>query len=484
MANLSTLIKGAPALQIETIMENSQHKCVNGMFFCLPGLVYDGHDFIDEAIENGAVCIVYVKPLLKMKADIVYIQVEDAFKALKQVANIFFDFPSQKLKTIGVTGTNGKSTVAYLIKAILDNYEISGYIGTIAIEYENIKIEPNYSTPTTVELLGYLKAMADHGCKTVTIEATSQGLAQGRLDTINFSSAIFTNLTYDHLDYHRNMENYFLAKQKLFQLLDPHGLAIINADDEYGQRLLKTIKTEFVTYGIENTATYQASDLNLSFNQTNFTLKCFNQQYQVSSQLVSRFNVYNLLAAIAYTHQAGYDLQEIITFIKEIKQIDGRMQRIKEPLNFSVIIDYAHTPDGYQKFFEFVRAATPKNKRIITIFGAPGKRDKEKRAMLGQIASEYSDLIVLTEEDPRDENPVEIAKEIQASIVDCKSIIVIDRYDAIYQAMMLANEEDTVCILGKGFERFIDRKDGRETWLGDDQAVQEIINEHFLNPTE
>lgn len=479
MAKLSDLIKDAPDIQIDKLMLNSKERCINGMFFCVHGLVFNGHDYTEEAINNGAVCIVYSEPLENMQANIVYIQVDDTVEALNKVANIFYDYPSRKMRTIGVTGTNGKTSTAYSIKKILDHFEKCGYIGTISIEYNGIKHEANYTTPTVVELLTHLKDMADHRCSSVAIEATSQGLHQGRLDAVDFDFAIFTNLSYEHLDYHVTMDDYYAAKKILFDRMQADKLSIINTDDEYGQRLVKEVNTKVVTYGILNEATYQATDIQLFPDHTEFTLVCFGEKYPVYTRLVSRFNVYNLLAALACVHQAGYALEDMIPVLSSIDQIEGRMQQISDGINFNVIIDYAHTPDGQVKFFDYVKAVTPENKRIISVFGSAGKRDKVKRPMLGQIASQYSDIIILTEEDPRDEDPVTICKDIQEGIEDCRNIIVVDRYDAIYQAMMLANEGDTVCILGKGFERFMARKDGREPYIGDDQAVYEIIEEHF-----
>ncbi len=484
MVSLASLIVGAKALPIENLMMDSRVALPQSMFFCVKGLKNDGHQFIDQAIFNGAICIVYSDEIEVYRDGIEYIKVDNVIEVLNDCADLFYGKPSSKLNVIGVTGTNGKSTIALTIKNIFDHFQPTGYIGTISIEFGDVKTLPLLTTPEITQVHHILAQMVDAGMKAVTLEVSSQGLEQARVNSVDFNTAIFTNLTHDHLDYHGTMENYFLAKSRLFNLIGSDKTAIINIDDPYGKRLAQTCLAKVVSYGIQNQAVYMAKNIQILFDKTTFDLHCYDEVYAVETNMVALFNVYNLLAVIAACHENGMTIERILEYVKSIDPVDGRMERIESGQPFNVIVDYAHTPDGFEKIFKFADDITPKGKRILAVFGAAGKRDTKKRPILGEIADRFCDMIILSEEDPRNETPHGIAEQIAKGITRCNYSIVEDRYDAIRQALEIANEGDTVLILAKGNETYMYREFGREDWIGDDAACREILRDVILNKEE
>lgn len=480
---LNRLFKDVAPIEIKDFMTDSRTELKNSLFFCLKGMVHDGHSFIEQAIKNGAIAVVYSDPI-EFKTGIVYIKVDNVIQELNRVAAIFFQNPSQKLNLIGVTGTNGKSTIAKTIKEIYSVFSPCGYSGTISIEYGLNREKPDFTTDETVPMLKMLKRMLKSGMKAAALEISSQGLDQHRVDALKFDIAIFTNLTHDHLDYHGNLENYFQAKKRLFSLVKPKGCSIINIDDPYGARLFNEINTRKYSFSINEAADYQAKDIQLSALSTKFTLVVNEKEYYLETNFVSEFNLSNLLAVIASLHQSGFSIEEISSQLNCLPQVDGRMEVIQEGQNFNVIVDYAHTPDGFEKIYQFASSITAPNNKIISVFGSAGKRDSKKRPILGSISDKYCQMIVLTEEDPRNESALHIAQEIAMGIKNNNHIIVLDRYDAILQALELANKNDTVLILAKGNERYITRQFGKEYWMGDDAATIDILRKKNVQKEE
>lgn len=478
---LTELFENVPDIEIKSLMSDSRLKRPDSIFFCVKGIRFDGHEFVEQAIRNGAKVIVYSEPLEHMHDDITYIKVKDVLQAFNQVADAFYGHPSHKLLMFGVTGTNGKSSIACIIRDILNEFEPTGYIGTIAIQYGQVKLPPLLTTPDIDDLHGILRDMVDAGMKACALEASSIGIEQGRVDAIDFDVAMFTNLTHDHLDYHGTMTNYFNAKKKLFDNLKPDAIAITNVDDPYGMKIVKDCPCRVVTYGIENDADYQVTDYQLLKDRTRFTLKVENMEYEIETNLVAKFNIYNLLAAMAALNQKGISITQMLPYIKNLSQIEGRMQRINDGQPFNIVIDFAHTPDGIEKVCQYASKITPKENRIIAITGSAGKRDTIKRPIFGQILDKYCDMIILTEDDPRDEDPHEIAEEIASGIKKTNYVIIDDRYDAIREAVEIADPNDTIIILGKGDEKFIYRQFGREPYEGDDQITHEVLKKYYFN---
>ena len=481
---LSEMFDQAPEIEISELNFDSRIKTLNSLFFCVEGLVSDGHNYVAQAIENGAKGIVHSKDIENKQKGIVYIKVENVVLTLNRVANKFFDYPSQKLKVYGVTGTNGKSTIAKIIRDVHGRFEACGYMGTISISYGDVDLPPSLTTPDTITIHRTLKAMVDANMKAVALEVSSHGLELQRVNSIDFDVAIFTNLTYDHLDFHGTIENYFEAKKKLFKLIKKEGVSILNADDASYSELLKVSSARVISYGINNEANYRADQISLGTNGSTFKLIHNGNEYDVKTNLVAIYNIYNLLASIAAMHESGLELEDILSCLNDLNQVDGRLERIDEGQPFNVFVDFAHTPDGLEKVFEYARLITEPQRKIIAVFGSAGKRDTKKRKVFGSIASKYCDMIILTEDDPRDEEAREIANEIKSGIIDTNNIFIENRYDAIRQAIEMANVDDTVLILGKGDETFIYRVLGREPYLGDHLAAKEIIQKYYLGLEE
>ncbi len=475
---LSRLFKNAPTVNITGLTFDSRKVKPGDMYFCLPGMTYDGHDFIEQAIENGAVCIVHSRRLENMKEGAVYIRVEDVTQAMNQCAKLFFGKPCDKMTMYGVTGTNGKSTVSNIIRYIREKKEPCGYIGTISIEYGDVCLQPDLTTPDAIFLQRKMADMVSYQMKSCALEVSSHGLSQHRVDAIDFDVAIFTNFTYDHLDFHGTLDNYFKAKSKLFtDRVKVNGVSVINIDDEKGKELQSLSKARVVTYGINEECDYRATNIQIGSKSSQFDLVYRSTIYPVKTNLVALYNIYNLLAAIAALHETQMPLSQIIKACSSIPQIKGRLEQIECGQNYHVIVDFAHTPDGMEQMMQFGRNIAGDHK-VITVFGSAGKRDIAKRKVFGELADQYCDYIILTEDDPRDEDSRQIAMQIKEGIEHKSNIFIEDRYEAIRQAVECANEGDVLLILGKGDETFMYREQGREPWMGDNNAVRDCIEKY------
>ncbi len=481
---LSELFENVPDVEIRGLMADSRTKRPDSIFFCIKGMKFDGHLFVAQAIENGARVIVHSDPIAMDNPNVTYIRVKNVINAFNKVADAFYGYPSHKMMLFGITGTNGKSSIACIIRDIMNEFHPTGYIGTISIEYGNVKLPPLLTTPDIDDLHGILRDMLDAGMEACALEASSIGIEQGRVRSIDFDVAVFTNLTHDHLDYHGTLANYFQAKKEFFDNLKETAIAITNADDPYGMEIVADTKAQVVTYGIDHPADYQVIKYQLLKDRTRLTLKIKNMEYELETNLVAKFNVYNLLSAIAALNMKGISITMMLPYIKSLHQIEGRMERVNEGQPFNILVDFAHTPDGIEKVCQYASAITPKGKRIIAITGSAGKRDTEKRPVFGQILDKYCDMIILTEDDPRDEKPRDICEEIASGIKKTNYVIITDRYDAIRQAVELADINDTILLLGKGDERFMYREYGREAYEGDDNIVREVLHKYYFSEGE
>ncbi len=467
--------------------------------------------------------------------DIPIVLVEDVHKAMADISNNFYHQPSDKMTIFGVTGTNGKTTTTNIIRYILEKGLATpipcGYIGTIGIRYGDKSIAPTMTTPDLPTLQNYLSDMADAGMRAVAMEVSSHGLAMGRVEGIHFNVAAFTNLTHDHLDYHGTMEEYFRAKQLLFKGLSSSAVAILNADDEVSIGKLREVsKGEIFTYGMNKdfegnlsgsrevsleskdpadtdfeAPDYMISDLELRGDGSLFTLEVSGRAmdahrkridpiirdndgafgkaiYQIETNLLAKYNIYNLVAAIACVHQRGIQIEDFKKSLTEISQVDGRMESIANDKGINVIIDYAHTVDAMEKVYEFVDAVCDDHEKrgeirpkVYSVFGSAGKRDKSKRPGMGKTAFEHSTHVFLTEDDPRDEDPEDIAKEIKGDLPEDRVTIIPDRIKAMEEAISRARKGDFVMILGKGEDMFMARDDRRDPWDGDNVIAKRIL---------
>lgn len=481
---LSKMFENAPDIEIEGLCLDSRIAKENDMYFCMEGMLHDGHEFINDVIKKGVKCIVHSKPIENMQKGVAYIQVENVGRTLNRIASLFYQHPSRKMTVFGVTGTNGKSTITSIIKDVYSNIHPTGYIGTISISYGDVTLPPSLTTPDAILIHKTMKDMVDAGMGACALEVSSHGLELGRVQSVDFDVAIFSNLTYDHLDFHGTIENYFEAKKKLFTNLKENGVAILNKDDEYYDELAQACTARVVSYGLHHDADYRADDIKIGTTGSTFTLIHKEKAYEITTNLVALYNIYNLVAAIAGMCESGVDIEKLIPYLRTLTQIKGRMERIDEGQMFHVIVDFAHTPDGMEKVFEYAKDITEEGHAIIAVFGSAGKRDTKKRKVFGEIASKYCDSIILTEDDPRDESPREIANEIKSGIHDTNNIFIEDRYAAIRQAIESANVKDTVLILGKGDEVFMYREFGREPWMGDHNVARHCIRKYCLGIEE
>ncbi|MBQ9987988.1 MAG: UDP-N-acetylmuramoyl-L-alanyl-D-glutamate--2,6-diaminopimelate ligase [Erysipelotrichales bacterium] len=477
MKLLHQLIEGAPSIQIEHLSQDSRDITPNTIFFCVKGLRFDGHAYINDVVSKGAVCIVHSDDLEEKLENVVYVQVDDVVGMMNEVASKYYDEVSKKMDVIGVTGTNGKSTTSYLCHQLVNHLHKScGYMGTICIEYNGEKYPCPYTTPETVFLHNTLHQMYEAGVRALSMEVSSQGLEWRRCDSIDFDVAIYTNLSHDHLDVHGTMDKYLSAKKRLFENLKKEATAIINIDDSYYQEIVDICPCKVRTYSLyQEEADYLAKDITMSISCTSFTLVHDHKEYAIKTNLLAMFNVSNLVAAIAAVHSLGYPLEEIVKYVSDFEQVGGRMDKIDEGQPFNVIVDYAHSPDSLLRIFEFARNTFSLNSQLIAVFGSAGHRDAIKRPAMGQAADKYCDLIILTAEDPREEDPKEIANQIKEGITKHRVVFIENRETAIQQAIEMASPNDTVLILGKGREDSMAMKDGTEYYVGDHVVARNAL---------
>lgn len=478
--NISRIFQNAPDLNVSSIMCDSRVKSRRAIFFCEPGLVNDGHNFVDEAIANGAICVVHSRPLANYNKKVIYIRVEDTVSALNDFSAFFYGNPSHRLLMTGVTGTSGKASIAWAIRWLTQPVMPCGYFGNVGILYGEVQETIHLPIPTVVQVHQTLAEMKKAKVKACALEVPSRGIDMHRYDAVHFDCAVFSNLGHEHLDYHGTMENYYRTKLKLFRMIQNPAPAIINIDDPYGKKMVEDTTGRPVTYAIERPADYQACNVRLYTDHTTFTLINQDQRYEIKSNLLGLINVYNMTAAIAAVHETtNQPLDQIVANVSQVPQVAGRMQNIKEGQPFTVLVDTTRSPDGFISLFSFLRSVTPSDKRIISVFGASSGRDVKRRAELGAVAEKYCALIILTSEDPRLESAESIAAEIQSGISEKPSLFVEDRYDAIRQSIELANEGDTVVIIGKGSDDFMLVNNQRISWMGDANACKRIIKQVY-----
>ncbi len=469
-------------IDVTGISYNSQTTKKGDIFVCLVGEHTDGHKFAQMAINSGAVALLVEHKVEGV--DVPQIQVQSTRHQIADIADRFYSRPSMGINLIGVTGTNGKTTVTHLIQKILEeNHKKCALIGTLGYklsstsEYRNAK----HTTPQAPELQATLRMIKDiEKIDNVVMEVSSHALEQNRVGGCRFNGAVFTNLTQDHLDYHITMENYFKAKALLFERLEEGSFAAINIDDEYGERFLSIVPSNGVsklTYGVKKEADVMAHDVSFSPNGAEFTLTYKNKSYPVSLHMNGMFSVYNVLAAISSAIAMNIDIEVALRALQNVHGVAGRFEVVnKKPL---VIVDYAHTPDGLENVLKTAREITPSNGKLICVFGCGGDRDATKRPKMGAIAQELSDKIVITSDNPRSENPQQIITDIIAGLKSVSPEIVTvepDRKEAIALLKNIANNNDVVVIAGKGHEdyqilndrtiRFDDREEARKVFAG------------------
>ncbi len=486
---LENLIEGLQIIQLAGEVErkdigmicyDSRKVVKNSLFVAIKGFNFDGHNFIMEAIAKGAKAIVLeddsgVSNDYLIHQNVTKILVKDSRKALAQLSKNFFKDPSSRLKVIGVTGTNGKTSVTYFVKSILEFAgNKTGLIGTIANYIGDEIIPAEKTTPESVELNQMLDRMANEGCKFCVMEVSSHSLELHRVFGIDFKVGAFTNLTQDHLDFHSTMENYFNAKKKLFDSLNQSSIAVSNSDDEYGERILRDTKAKIVFYGSKRNCDYRFENVSFSFEGISFDLIHKDEKFKINSNITGTFNVYNLLAAISICKELGVDINVIQSAVKNLMQVPGRFE-VVGTFPVKVIVDYAHTHDALENVLNTIREilkSNNSNSKVITVFGAGGDRDRTKRPKMGKVVQSLSDLAIVTSDNPRFENPQQIFDDILSGMKKDETVLVVeDREEAIKKAINLANEGDVILIAGKGHEKYQIVKDQRIPF--DDKKVAE-----------
>ncbi|MGC2528071.1 MAG: UDP-N-acetylmuramoyl-L-alanyl-D-glutamate--2,6-diaminopimelate ligase [Candidatus Acidiferrum sp.] len=448
----------AGELEIRRVTCDSRKAEPRALFFALHGAKVDGNEFIRDAVSRGAVAIVSEDAApVSIPSSVTWIQVREARKALAVAAANFFGHPAEALHLVAVTGTNGKTTTTALIDAIVKAAGAkTGLFGTIAYHTPHGDYPAPNTTPESVDLQGFLAEIRDAGGKYAVLEASSHSLAMDRLWGCHFAAAVFTNLTREHMDYHKTFEDYFEAKKRLFDGTGAGApdVAVINTDDEYGKRLSGLAK-KTVSYGLESDAEITTKKFQLTFNGLAFTAHTPNGKVQIASRLVGRINVYNILAAIGAAQALGLSNEVIEAGIRNLESVSGRFQRIDLGQPFFVVVDYAHTDDALENLIRTARELNPKG-RIITLFGCGGGKDRTKRPVMGEVTGRLSDLTILSSDNPRNEDPLKIISDLIVGLQKTggKYLIEPDREKAIGVAMDEARGGDIVLLAGKGHENY------------------------------
>lgn len=449
-------IEGTLPKNVTDLEVDSRAVQAGGVFVCIEGFTVDGHQFVQQAIDNGARVIVASKPIDVDLEKVAVVKVENTSRAIGLLAPRYYQYPSKKMTMIGVTGTNGKTSVSGIIHSILQAAnEKSAVSGTIGFNLNGTLYETENTTGHVLATQSIIAQAASEGCQTMTMEVSSHGLIEGRLAGTEFDIAIFTNLTHDHLDFHGTMENYGDAKGLLFaqlgQDLEKRKYAVVNVDDPWHGKFVEKTSYPVLTYGINKTANFQGKDIRLEANQTSFTLVAPDGEFHVRMKLIGEFSVANALAATAALYAKGMPTERIITYLSEIEPIAGRMEKVETDLPLTMYIDYAHTADAIQKAIE---AVVPyKKNKIIFLIGTGGNRDRVKRPIMAQEAS-AADYVVLTTDDPRDEPYETILSELEAGMTHQQYACIGDRVEAVQHAVSVAEEDDIIIFAGKGHEDF------------------------------
>lgn len=476
-------IIGDSKINVSNIQHDSRKITQGSLFVCFEGAHVDGHSFIPQAVNAGAVAILTTRSEVEVPEGIVVFVVPDMLKSLAILVPYFYDYPARSMRIIGVTGTNGKTTTTYMIRSILmqAGYKV-GIIGTIQILIGDNSYPIHNTTPNVIDLQHLLVEMLNQKVDYVVMEVSSHALAENRIAGIEFDVGVFTNLTQDHLDFHGSMENYLAAKCKLFDLLSRSGskktkTAIVNVDDPASEEIIKHSHCHTITYGIHNDSDLHAVELTVKASGTKFKIRSEAGTVQFNLHVTGIFNVYNVLAAVGSALAENIRGDIICRALENFKAVPGRFERVYSTAPFTVIVDYAHTPDGVENVIKTARQIV--KKRVITVFGCGGDRDRTKRPIMGRLAAELSDVVIATSDNPRTEDPLAILSEIEAGIKEKISDKIYkcipDRHVAINYAIEIADSGDVVLILGKGHENYQILKD-KTIHFDDKEVALEALN--------
>jgi UDP-N-acetylmuramoyl-L-alanyl-D-glutamate--2,6-diaminopimelate ligase len=444
---------------VADIIYDSRKVQKNSLFIAIKGFNTDGHKFLQDAINKGAVAVV-VEDDNSIPDDLIThtraakILVSDSRKALSELSKGFFNDPTKILKLIGITGTNGKTTSTFILKNILQSAGFkTGLVGTIANYIGDVKVDSKLTTPESNDLNRFFYDMIEAGCSHAIMEVSSHSLVLNRVYGLEFSVAMFSNITSDHLDFHQTFDEYLKAKKILFDGLSATSFAVINSDDDNSERIVKDCKANIITYGVSENSDYQIKNINYDLNGTDFTITHKSIEYSIHTALIGTFNAYNATSAFATAHCLGIDAEKIVDEIKSSPQVPGRFEVLGNGKK-KVIVDYSHTADSLEKALQAVREIVKDKSKIVTVFGCGGDRDKTKRPVMGKVASELSDKVFVTSDNPRTENPFEIIEEIKKGISKNNYEVEENREEAIKKAIQSSDDNAVILVAGKGHENY------------------------------
>ncbi len=483
---LGRLLQGSPETEVTRVVYDSRQAGPGALFVAMPGFKTDGHAFIADALARGASAVA-VERGISAPPEVAVLQVESSRKALGALASILRQWPSRRLRTIGVTGTNGKTTTTHLIRSILmEHGQKVGLIGTVHNFVGEQELPARLTTPQASDLQDLFHEMVEAGCGYTVMEVSSEGLDMNRVDDVEFDVGVFTNLTQDHLNYHGTLERYRDAKLTLFRSLDPKGYkcpkaAVLNLDDPSCSHFQGACQVPVLTYGLDRRADLHAYDLDITSTGSRFKLRTPKGELQISLRLAGKFNVYNAMAAAGAALIEGVPLETIKRALEKASGVAGRMEAIHAGQPFGVFVDYAHSPDGLENVLRTAQGFA--RGRVISVFGCGGDRDRSKRPQMGRISGQLADYTIITSDNPRTEDPAEIMRDIEAGILQVVTPgahyeLVEDRARAIERAIAIAQPDDVILIAGKGHETYQIFRD-RTIDFDDREVARRLIQKRF-----
>ena len=469
-------VAGSTTVSVNNLVFDSRKVTTKDVFIAIKGTVSDGHDYIQTAIKQGCVAVICEHMPDTLADNVVYVEVRNTSSALAIMASNFYGMPSANLKLVGVTGTNGKTTIATLLYQLFKSagYKV-GLLSTVKIMVNDIEFKATHTTPDSITINSYLKQMNDAGVEFCFMEVSSHGIHQKRTEGLHFKAGIFTNLTHDHLDYHSSFAEYRDVKKAFFDGLSKDAFALVNVDDKNGLVMLQNSAAKKYTYALKSYADYKAQILENQF--TGLLLKI--NDNEVWTRLIGSFNAYNVLAIYATAELLGLEKVEILRLVSDLKSVSGRFQYLISESKITAIVDYAHTPDALKNVLETINSIRTKNEELITVVGCGGDRDKTKRPKMGHIASALSTQVVITSDNPRTENPETILNEVEAGVEPQnfkKTVSIINRKQAIKTACQMAKPNDIILIAGKGHETYQEIH-GERFDFDDFKIVQELLKQ-------
>lgn len=469
-------VVGSTSVSINNLDFDSRNISIDDVFIAVPGTKVDGHEYIDKAVKQGAIAIICENFPTDFINGVTYVKVASSSQALAVMASNYYGVPSQNLKLIGITGTNGKTTVATLLYQLFKKagYKV-GLISTVKVMIDNDEHKASHTTPDSLTINRYLQEMNNEGVEYCFMEVSSHGIHQNRTEGLEFEGGIFTNLSHDHLDYHKTFSEYRDVKKVFFDKLSPKAFALVNVDDKNGLFMLQNTKAKKFTYALKTYADYKAQILENEFG--GLLLKLNNSE--VWTRLIGSFNAYNLTAIYGTADLLGLEKDEILRLISELESVSGRFQYLVSDEKITAIIDYAHTPDALKNVLETINSIRTRNEELITVVGCGGDRDKEKRPKMGHIASALSTKVIFTSDNPRSEVPETIIEEMEKGVEPLnfkKTMSIVDRKQAIKTACQLAKPNDIILIAGKGHETYQDIN-GKRTDFNDFKIAKELLKQ-------